>query len=170
MLWRFLLFIDEMQSFLLNVAVHLLNPPAASLVITTTSSGGHFYYCIIIATPCGGHSTSILLQPTLAAILLLPHPFNLRRLWPSRLLIYHYCNLFWRIFCFHIITATSLGDLPTSIVSLQPTPAVLQLLLHTCIINLSAEGISYCTAILFTGLHRLSWRFNLTVRGGALHG
>jgi hypothetical protein len=135
MLWRFLLFIDEMQSFLLNVAVHLLNPPAASLVITTTSSGGHFYYCIIIATPCGGHSTSILsLQPTLAAILLLPHPFNLCRLWPSRLLIYHYlanitllhhhCNLLWRFCYFNIVFATYSGGHPTSIASFQPMPTL----------------------------------------------
>ena len=121
MLWRFLLFIDEMQSFLLNVAVHLLNPPAALL-----SS----------------------LQPLLVAISttvsLLQHPVA------AILLLYCLCNLLWRPSYFYrilstyadsdhpgylyIIIATSSGKYYAPTPSLQPPLALL--LLQYCLCNL----------------------------------
>ena len=121
MLWRFLLFIDEMQSFLLNVAVHLLNPPAALL-----SS----------------------LQPLLVAISttvsLLQHPVA------AILLLYCLCNLLWRPSYFYrilstyadsdhpgylyITIATSSGKYYAPTPSLQPPLALL--LLQYCLCNL----------------------------------
>ena len=138
---------------------HLLQPPLAAIlllyhrcnllwrlsynyIILTTSSGGYSTLHITLTTLSGGHSTLLQFTSTL----------------PSGCFSYCYHNLLWRPTYFNITFATYSGG----------STASTSHFLHP-----STRKKDFCTAtvcILFTGLHRLSWRFNLTVRGGALHG